>query len=153
MVFKVVVSGKPEPTLVWYHNDEQITNNYSREVLDDGSLNLPSLELKQGGVYKMVARNSAGSVEQSVKLTVQFEGEKTPDVERKSMTFAPIPVPEFGEYVVQNHANNNQGFRDQYLVRKGGGGRGKRLREGEEGGLRRGGVLGIERGGRAREGE
>ena len=138
MVFKVVVSGKPEPTLVWYHNDEQITNDYSREVLDDGSLNLPSLELKQGGVYKMVARNSAGSVEQSVKLTVQFEGEKTPDVERKSMTFAPIPVPEFGEYVVQNHANNNQGFRDQYLVRKGGG-RGKRLREGEEGGLRRGG--------------
>ena len=136
MVFKVVVSGKPEPTLVWYHNDEQITNDYSREVLDDGSLNLPSLELKQGGVYKMVARNSTVSVEQSVKLTVQFEGEKIPDVERKSMTFAPIPVPKFGEYVVQNHANNNQGFRDQYLVRKGGwrereeakGGRGGRLK-------------------------
>ena len=117
VVFKVVVCGKPPPTLTWYHDEEEVTTNYAQEILDDGSLNIPSAEIKQGGVYKLVARNSAGSVEQSVKLTVQFEGEKTPDVERKSVTFTPIPVSEFGDYVIKNHASNNQGFRDQYMVR------------------------------------
>ena len=118
MVFKVVVGGKPPPTLTWYHDEEEVTANYAQEILDDGSLSIPSAEMKQGGLYKLVARNSAGSVEQSVRLTVQFEKEKTPDVERKSITFTPIPVEEFGDFVVKNHARNNQGFRDQYMVRR-----------------------------------
>ena len=116
VVFKVVVSGKPVPTITWYHDNTEISNDYSQEILDDGSLNLPSVELKQAGVYRMVAVNKSGSVEQQVKLSVQMEGEKTPDVERKIMTFEPIPVAEFGEYVAQNHGNNNQGFRDQFSV-------------------------------------
>ena len=116
VVFKVVVSGKPVPTITWFHDDTEISNNYSQEILDDGSLNLPSAEVKQTGVYRMVARNSVGSVEQQVKLTIQVDGEKTPDTDRRVMTFAPIPVAEFGEYVAQNHGNNNQGFRDQFNV-------------------------------------
>ena len=116
VVFKVVVSGKPLPTLTWYHGDIEVVNNYAQEVLDDGSLNLPSVECKQAGVYTLVAANDGGRVEQQVKLSVQFEGEKTPEVERKSMTLEAVPVPRFGECVVMNHNNNNQGFRDQFLV-------------------------------------
>lgn len=119
MVFKVTVSGKPPPTLAWFHGENKVVTDYSQEILDDGSLHIPSAEMKHGGVYRLVATNSSGSTEQSVKLTVQFEGEKTPDVERKAMSFAPIPVAEFGDYVARNHANNNQGFRDQYQVRLG----------------------------------
>lgn len=119
MVFKVVVSGKPIPTLTWYHNDTKLVANYAQEILDDGSLNIPSVELKHGGVYKLVATNDATTVEQEVQLTVQVEGEKSPEGERKSVDFEPVPVEAFGEYVAQNHGNNNQGFRDQFQVCKG----------------------------------
>ena len=117
VVFKVVVSGKPTPTLTWYHNDAELVANYAQEILDDGSLNIPSVELKHGGMYKLVAANDAATVEQVVQLTVQLEEEKTPDVERKSVSFEPIPVEAFGKYVAQNHGNNNQGFRDQFQVK------------------------------------
>ena len=116
MFFKVVVSGKPVPTLTWYHNEEEITPNYSQEIEKDGSLSLPSTELKHGGTYRLVARNSLGSAEQVVKLSVVMEGEKTPEVERRSMDFMPIPVKDFGDYVAKNHDNNNQGFREQFQV-------------------------------------
>ncbi len=116
MVFKVVVSGKPVPTLTWYHDDTKIISDYSQEILDDGSLHLPSAEVKQSGVYKLEARSTAGSVQQQVKLTVQVDRDRTPDFGGTAVTFAPVPVNEFGEYVVQNHTNNNQGFRDQFIV-------------------------------------
>ena len=116
VVFKVVVSGKPVPTLTWYFDDTEVTSDYSQEVLDDGSLNIPSAEVKQSGVYKLLARNSAGSMQQQVKLTVQIEKDRTPDFGGTSMTFEPVPVSEFGDYVAKNHAGNNQGFRDQFMV-------------------------------------
>lgn len=118
MVFKVTVVGKPEPKLTWYREDDvPIANAYGQEVLDDGSLNFPSVELKQAGVYRLVAANSVGKVEQQVKLSVQCDLEKTPEVDRKAAeTFTPIPIPEFGVYVVKNHDSNNLGFRDQFQV-------------------------------------
>ena len=61
--FKVVVSGKPEPTLTWYHNKKELTPNYSQEIERDGSLSIPSTELKHGGIYRLVARNSLGSMQ------------------------------------------------------------------------------------------
>ena len=114
--FKVVVSGKPEPTLTWYHNKEELTPNYSQEIERDGSLSIPSTELKHGGMYRLVARNSSGSAEREVKLSVVIEGEKTPEVEHKSMDFIPIPMKDFGKYVAKNHDNNNQGFKEQFQV-------------------------------------
>ena len=116
MFFKVVVSGKPEPTLTWYHNEEELTPNYSQEIEKDSSLSLPRTELKHGGTYRLVARNSLGSAEQEVKLSVVMEGEKTPEEEHKFMDFIPIPVKDFGKYVAKNHGNNNQGFKEQFQV-------------------------------------
>ena len=114
--FKVVVSGTPNPSITWFHNEDKVTSDYSVEVLKDGTLSIPSVELKHGGIYKMVAKNTAGSAEQQVKLHVTMEGEKTPDIERKLMEFTPIPVVEFGDYVVMNHNNQNKGFRDIFMV-------------------------------------
>ena len=116
MFFKVVVSGKPEPTLTWYHNKKELTPNYSQEIEKDGSLSIPSTELKHGGIYRLVARNSVGSAEREVKLSVVMEGEKALEVERRSMDFIPIPVKDFGKYVAKNHDKNNQGFKEQFQV-------------------------------------
>ena len=119
VVFKVEVGGKPPPTLTWYHDEDVVTSNHALEILDDGTLNIPSVEMKQGGVYKLVARNSAGSVEQNVKLMVQLpvEEEELTAGERKSLTAVPILVEEFGDYMAMNHASNNKGFKDQFMVR------------------------------------
>ena len=116
MFFKVVISGKPEPTLTWYHNEEELTPNYSQDIESDGSLSIPSSELKHGGIYRLVARNSFGSAEREVKLSIVIEGEQTPEVEHKSMDFIPIPVKDFGKYVAKNHDKNNQGFKEQFQV-------------------------------------
>ena len=70
----------------------------------------------EGHIYRLIARNSLGSAEQEVKLSVVMEGEKTPEIEHKSMDFIPIPVKDFGKYVAKNHNNNNQGFKEQFQV-------------------------------------
>ena len=114
--FNIVVSGKPNPSIAWYHNEDEVTSDYSMEVQKDGTLSIPSVELKHGGIYKMVAKNIAGSAEQQVQLRVTMEAEKTPEVERHTMEFSPIPVAEFGDYVVMNHNNQNKGFRDIFQV-------------------------------------
>ena len=116
MFFKVVVSGKPEPTLTWYHDEKELTPNYSQEIERDGCLSIPSSELKHGGIYRLLARNSLGSAEQEVKLSVVMEGENTFEVEHKSMDFISIPVKDFGKYVAKNHDKNNQGFKEQFQV-------------------------------------
>ena len=113
--FKVVVSGKPVPSIAWFHDESEIMSDYSVEIKGDGTLSILSVEKKHEGIYKMVAKNSVGSVEQQVKFHVTMEGEETADG-RKIIEFSPIPMAEFGDYVVLNHNNQNQGFRDIFQV-------------------------------------
>jgi hypothetical protein len=75
VVFKVVVRGNPQPSLTWYHQDIPLTPDYSLELKEDGSLFIPSSELRHSGVYKLSAENSSGSVEREVKLTVRQKEE------------------------------------------------------------------------------
>ncbi len=116
--FKILVNGKPEPTITWFHNGDEISTNYAQDIQPDGSLSFPSTEMKHSGVYKMVATNSSGSAEQEVKLNVILEAEKTPDIEKKSMTIPAVPVGDFGDYVEENSSNDHRGFRDQFMVHK-----------------------------------
>ena len=115
-MFKVRVTGSPQPKLMWYHDGEEVVADYSKELGDDGSLTMPSTETKHSGVYQLVASNKAGSMEREVKLFVKKEGEPSPYVARKHITFSPIPVEGFGEYVARYHSNDNREFRDQYSV-------------------------------------
>ena len=68
--FKVKVSGVPQPTVTWYHDGETVEADYAHEIEEDGSLAIPSTELKHSGVYKAVVSNQHGSEEKEVKLTV-----------------------------------------------------------------------------------
>ena len=115
VVFNVVVRGNPQPSLTWYHHNTQLTPDYSLDLLQDGSLFITSSELRHSGVYKLSVKNSKGSVEREVKLTVnREEEEETGDKERVEMK--PIPVAEFGDYVAQSHSHLDQDFKFQYSV-------------------------------------
>ena len=62
--------GTPQPELTWYHNGDVVVADYSRELAEDGSLNLPSVEDRHTGTYKLVAQNSAGRREKEVSFAV-----------------------------------------------------------------------------------
>ena len=68
VVFRVRVTGSPQPKLTWYHDGVEVKGDYSKELAEDGSLTMPSAETKHSGVYQLVAANKAGSVEREVKL-------------------------------------------------------------------------------------
>ena len=118
MYFRIKVSGVPQPTVTWYHDGEPVRADYAREIEADGSLAIPSTELKHSGVYKAVVANQHGSEEREVTLTVSQEG-GTPTAAGTSngmVSTRPIPIPEFGKYVAELHANSNQHFKDLYQV-------------------------------------
>ena len=118
VTFYVKVTGIPQPILKWYHNEEDIVADHSKELAADGSLTFPSAELKNSGVYRLVATNTAGSVEKRVILLVQQEGCKgaAACTSKKETSFPPIPVDDFGDYVSQCHASDNEDFRKQFTV-------------------------------------
>ena len=113
------VSGTPQPTLTWYHSGDKVEADYSRELAEDGSLTLPSVEARHSGTYKLVAQNSAGRREKEVKLIVLSENAQPnaqPNTSSSTVTLKAVPVSMFGNRVEQNHARGNRGFRDEYEV-------------------------------------
>ena len=109
MYFRIQVSGEPQPTVTWYHNGEPIRADYAREIESDGSLTIPSTELKHSGVYVAVATNIHGSEEREIKLEVAATGIVI-------VSSRPIPISEFGKYVAELHSNSNQPFKDLFQV-------------------------------------
>lgn len=116
VVFKVVARGNPQPSLTWYHHNTQLTPDYSLDLLQDGSLSITSSELRHSGVYKLSVKNSKGSVEREVKLTVTSEEVKESSADKESVEIKPIPVAEFGDHVAQSHSHSNEQFKVQYKV-------------------------------------
>ena len=119
LYFKIDVSGEPQPSVTWYHDGEPIRADYAREIESDGSLTIPSTELKHSGVYKAVAANKHGSEEREVKLEVRKEGEIStcvPDEREDVVSTRAIPVLDFGKYVAELHADSNQPFIKLYKV-------------------------------------
>ena len=113
--FKIKVIGAPQPTVTWYHDGEPIKTDYAREIESDGSLAIPSTELKHSGVYKVVAANQYGFKERELKLTVTKEGRAAVDAPNTVIS-KPICIPEFGKYVAELHTNSNKPFKDLYEV-------------------------------------
>ena len=113
VVFRVKVSGVPVPELTWYHNGEEVMADYSKELAEDGSLTIPSAEIKHSGVYRLVAVNRAGRMEREVKLLVTEREEKCVHVAKGKKTIA---IEEYGDYVCRCHANHNKQFYDQFAV-------------------------------------
>ena len=117
VLFEVKVTGTPMPKLTWYHNGEEVSADYSRELEDDGTLTLPSAETKHSGMYKLVAQNHVGRREKEVQLFVKEENTQDEVAPAKpATTFSAIPVGFFGSHVERNHSKNNQGFINEYEV-------------------------------------
>ena len=118
VIFKAIARGNPAPSLTWYHKDAPLASDYNLEISQDGNLLITSAELSNTGVYRLVAENSKGSVEREVRLTVakEEEEEKKEVVETEKVYMNPIPVENFGDYVVQCHSNSNEIFKLQYVV-------------------------------------
>ena len=114
VLFQVKVTGSPPPKLVWYHNGEEVVPDYSREIMKDGSLTMPSVEVRHTGTYKVVAENVAGKKEGEVKLYVEYDEGMTKPKQGKGkppMKTKDIPVTMFGRHVEQNHSKNNRAFK------------------------------------------
>ena len=114
---KVKTSGVPQPTVTWYHNGEPVIADYAHEIEEDGSLVLPSMELKHSGVYKAVVANKHGFEKRMMKLMVEKEGESsTIATTGEKVSTRHIPILEFGEYVAELHTSSNQPFKNLYQV-------------------------------------
>ena len=116
VVFKVVVRGNPQPSLTWYYEDILLSPDYSLELQQDGSVVIASSELRHSGVYRLSAKNSKGSVDREVALTVRQEEEEEGEMDVERIEIKPVSIEEFGEYVAQSHSNSNEVFLLQYGV-------------------------------------
>ena len=117
--FKIKVSGEPQPTVTWYHDGEPVRADYAHEIELGGNLAISSTELKHSGVYKAVVVNQYGSEERELKLIVYKEEDTESKDDATShcvVSSQSIPIPEFGKYVAEYHANSNQAFKDLYKV-------------------------------------
>ena len=117
IIFKIVVSGKPTPTLTWKFKERELASSPALLLEEDGSLRFPSVGVDQTGRYVLLAENSAGTARREVQLTVEKEEEGRSPGEQ-ALDIKPLPLAAFGEYVAENHGNNNRGFRDQFQVRR-----------------------------------
>lgn len=119
IIMYVSVHGNPPPTLSWYHNDQNIYNDSTIEISEDGTLSIPSMEARHIGDYRLVATNEHGSCEMEMEL--HLESEDTPNLSRAlSMSLlidtAPVPVSSLEEYVASHHSKSNDPFRCEFLV-------------------------------------
>lgn len=71
--------GAPPPTITWTLDDEPIARDSahraSQYTLSDGStvshVNVSNPQIRDGGVYRCAARNSAGSAEYQARINVR----------------------------------------------------------------------------------
>ena len=101
--------------LTWYHNGEEIVADYCKEFAENGSLVLSSVEVRHGGVYKLVAVNGSGKAEKEVSLCVE-KANRYANASQMSNNFTHIPVLEFAAFVSKCRENDNKGFSNQFKV-------------------------------------
>ena len=119
---QVLLKVKVKETLSfnWYHNGEQVTDDYAHELHMDGSLFLVNVEEKHKGTYRFVANNDAGTVSQQVVLTVAGEEDKRMPSNGTSSGKSGknlIPVGQYGEFVANGHAKGKEEFKIQFTVK------------------------------------
>ena len=116
VVLPVKIIG--QSSLTWYHDNTRLGSDYAHEISSDGSLTIITAEMSHSGTYRLVASNNEGAVEKQVQLSVinEEDEETLPSAVHTAEESEPIPVTGFGQYVSQNHANSNNGFKIQYKV-------------------------------------
>lgn len=72
--FDCFLIGEPQPEVTWYHNEQIISNNDRKMLLnkeDQYSLVINECEPEDFGDYKLTAVNSYGDAQSSCRLNVQ----------------------------------------------------------------------------------
>lgn len=67
------VVGDPEPDIVWMHNTNEISEDYSpkMQILDSGNLQIRSIDRNDVGIYECIARNDIGEAKsQPIRMVV-----------------------------------------------------------------------------------
>lgn len=112
---RVSVSGNPKPTIKWYFDDKTLQPDYALEIMADGSIFIPFGQMKHSGLYRMVAANNIGTAQRSFHLDVKLRELRRIFTADNNIT-KPIPLSEFGEYVANNHRQEDKEFRNEFMV-------------------------------------
>jgi len=73
-VINIASTGKPPPTLEWFHGSSKLENTDNVEIREDGTkhlLILKNLNLQDTGLIRVIATNSAGTCTVESVLTVK----------------------------------------------------------------------------------
>ena len=116
ILFPVSVRGHPKPTITWFFEGHEMTKEHSVEVQQDGSIFISLVQLKHTGHYKLLAKNTIGSIERSFNLFVKLRELRRILTMHNGTILKPVPLDAFGAYVAENHAEDNKGFKSQYTV-------------------------------------
>lgn len=68
-----IIVGQPEPEVIWYHDERPVKESTDFQLLFQGdrcSLIIQEAYSEDGGMYKVIALNSAGEASSQCKLTV-----------------------------------------------------------------------------------
>lgn len=120
VVLRVEFSGFPPPEFSWKFGTRELVQTSSLILTRDGALILPRVSPEDDGHYFVTAKNKHGSVEQRVTLVVHSDDDNVATVPKDNrLTTFKIPLSEFGQQIADLHAENNQGFKDQFKVMRG----------------------------------
>lgn len=74
LILTTKVTGIPRPKLTWYIEEIEVKQTYKTKMTyteDVATLTITSIEKRQKGFYKCVAKNTAGSAETICQITVE----------------------------------------------------------------------------------
>ncbi|CAG7821016.1 unnamed protein product, partial [Allacma fusca] len=108
VVLDCVITGQPEPEVIWYHEDEPIKESKDFQLLFHGdkcSLVIKEAFQEDSGKYRVTAINSAGEANSSCKLTVSGPQEK--GGRKKEVTPEVLVPPKFSKLIEDTMVNEN----------------------------------------------
>ncbi|XP_035661593.1 myosin light chain kinase, smooth muscle-like [Branchiostoma floridae] len=94
--FEVVVTGNPEPTVIWQYNGQDLKQDQRREVISNKAkgqhvLLIESVQQSDSGDYTARVRNDFGEAACTAQLLVYPPGQKVKLVTGESPNFAKFP--------------------------------------------------------------
>ncbi|XP_067682833.1 inactive tyrosine-protein kinase 7-like [Haliotis asinina] len=79
IILKCVITGNPEPSILWYHNKFRLFNTERVKILDGGSrLKIANISSAENGIYSCRAENVAGAVDSSTNFLLNVQAPNTP---------------------------------------------------------------------------
>ncbi|OWF48337.1 inactive tyrosine-protein kinase 7-like [Mizuhopecten yessoensis] len=83
---KCIVSGNPEPTYLWYHNNFRLLNVKDRKKVSGNRFRITGVTAEDNGIYSCRAVNVAGAVDSPVKFLLNVKAPNTPHLIESQFT-------------------------------------------------------------------